>query len=213
MTRIEYRVEEHDKSTKRYIDEQTFRTYEYAKQYAYETEDVYCVICKVTVEEIIEEVENVGEPAEEPKKELTPKEIKKAWETMKKNLKKEFADGLFDYGFVMNKTQIANRTATKTVCNTGTIDEEIESQKAFIENAVKWYKPEDYEIVKKNHTEYIEYLEACKQEYGTQRNRAEAEKKTLEESQAFAQFKNTVGDVKVSIEIDSDNFYRLRFNY
>lgn len=52
MTRTEYRVEEHYKSDGGYIDEQTFTTYEYAKEWAYENDDVYCVICKVTVEEL-----------------------------------------------------------------------------------------------------------------------------------------------------------------
>lgn len=60
MKRTEYRVEEHYKSTGGYIDEQTFTTYEYAKQWAYETDEVYCVICKVTVDETVEEIETVG---------------------------------------------------------------------------------------------------------------------------------------------------------
>lgn len=211
MTRTEYRVEEHDKHTGRYITEQKFSTYEYASKWAYETDDIYCIICKVT----IEEVESIGKQtqAEEPKKELTSKEIKKAWETMKKNLKKELKDGQFHEGFVMNATQIANRTATKTVCKACSYDEEIEYIKNYIIKSVDWYDQETYERVKKSREEYMIYLEGCKQKYNTRREMVEATKKTLEESQSFKQFEKTVGKTEITIEIDSEKFYKFRFTY
>lgn len=142
---------------------------------------------------------------------MTNAEIKKAFEQFKKEIKKEKG---IAYGFTMNKKQIENRTATKFACYAASYDEVIEYYEHQIDKikAYETFDDRDARIVEDYKTE-IEGLRELKNRYGTRANQALALKKTIEETNAFKKFEETVGKTTLTTEIDSENCYKIRFRY
>ena len=139
-------------------------------------------------------------------------EIKKAFEQFKKELKKETG---IEYGFTMNKRQIENRTATKTVCYSKSYDYMItffEKQIEKVQAYTSW-TDEEKANSKARDLERIAELKELKRKYGTRKNEAIAQLKAIETSKSFEHFKSKVGDTKINLEIDSEGFYKIRFNY
>lgn len=142
-------------------------------------------------------------------------EIKKAFETMKKELKKE--TGIYG-GFVMNAKQIENRTATYIVCNLIPYEKEIEDAK-YWDGVVQGYKTWTDEAKARRHSENmarIATLEDMIAKYGTKMNEGKERITKILESKAFEKFSTTLGGVKTSTEIKTDygvDFLYLRFRY
>lgn len=214
MTSTEYRVVPIEKEDGYEHPYQEFTNLEAAREFAYENEHIYCEIRKVTVETI--ETIRTPEPAEEPKQELTPAEIKKAWNTFKKELKKEYKnEEQLHTGFVMNGAQIAKRTATYAAIMDTPFDECIarnNKETAKIMSFETWSDES-----KQSRKEYYErinaWYESLKQEYGTPRAFAEHLLKMILESKSLEHFADKVGTTSLYIELSSDNCYRIRFTY
>ena len=143
---------------------------------------------------------------------MTNNDIKKAFEQMKKELKKE--TGICN-GFVMNRKQIENRTATKTVTYAGEYDEVIEFYEKQIERVKgyeTWTDEEKGRAIERD-LESINALKELKKEFGTKSNQVRITKERIENSNAFKKFEDTIGKTSLTIEIDADNCYKIRFNY
>ena len=157
-----------------------------------------------------------AEEAEEEKKELTDAEIKKAWDTMKKELKKEFknVDGLHG-GFVMNAKQIKNRTATFTATGWESYEERIADYIKGHETVMTYDSWSDK--AKQDHKvrteEKIAYTKAKKAQFGTIENEAETYFNMIQSSKAFAKFCKTVGKVEMHREKNADQCNIIRFTY
>lgn len=139
-------------------------------------------------------------------------DIKKAWNTMKKELEKE--TGIAG-GFTMSVKQIANRTATYLVCNNLSYEREIEYHRAEDERVqgFETWTDKEKERAHAREIETIERLERRLAEYGTKKNEANVAAEKIVKSKAFAKFQETVGStVWVSVEETNDAFY-VRFNY
>lgn len=167
-TVIAFVVVESYKDDGREIKEIRFSTAERAQAYAQEAENdnFHYEVYKVTSEyEAVETKEVKDQP-----KETSSKDVKKAWEQMKKELKKEFPneDGLH-YNFTMNKKQIENRTAT------------------FLASVNHCYEGEyaDADLIAR---------------FGTAMNEARTYLEMIQNSKSFAKFSSTVGNVRMTIE-------------
>ena len=139
-------------------------------------------------------------------------EIKKAFEVFKKELAKE--TGIAG-GFVMNRKQIANRTATYTVANTMTFESLIEMYKSS-DAKVQAYTTWTADEKARAHESYMHSIEtttAKLEKYGTKENMARTERDTIANSKAFAKFESEVGKTTLTIEINSDQCFIIRFNY
>ena len=142
---------------------------------------------------------------------MTAQEIKKAWEQMKKEIKKE--TGIYG-GFTMNQKQIKNRTATYCICNVIPYEEEIAQCKSTDEK-VQGYdtwteteKANSHEHAMNTIKRYQEKLA----KYGTKENEAEMVTKEIINSKAFQKFQKAVGVTDWNIE-QMDICYYIRFNY
>lgn len=138
-------------------------------------------------------------------------EIKKAWDRMKREVRKELG---ISGGFSMTARQIKNRTATYCICNVFPYDKEIADRLDSIAMVNAYDTWTDAE--KKHHEEYnltaIAGYEAMKQKYGTKENEMAQVTKAILNSKAFAKFQQEVGQVTVSNE-QMDICYYIRFNY
>lgn len=141
-------------------------------------------------------------------------EIKQAFEQMKKELAKELG---IKGGFVMNRKQIENRTATYLV-NNGAIsyDEEIDEvlkRDVKVQTYDTWTAEEKADSHKRA-MERVNYLEKCLAEYGTKQNEARAKRNEIAKSEAFKKFEDTIGNTAcIRVETDPEGFWRLRFYY
>ncbi len=145
---------------------------------------------------------------------MTSKEIKKAWERMKKDLKKEFPETTqLHRKFVMNYAQIANRTATFVAVGATPYDEAIEITEHMIGEIDHVYSPEYREEVHHNCRERINRLEEKKSVYGTPLKETEHLRDMIKNSKAFERFTQAVGETTLTIEVDSENYYKIRFHY
>lgn len=143
---------------------------------------------------------------------MTDKEIKKAWETMKKELKKE--TGL-ESGFTMNAKQIKNRTATFLACNNIPYSEEIERLErdcARVQAYDTWTAEE-----KARHKEYtdgqIERYTKRMEKHGTKENELRNKHDMLVNSKAFKKFAANFDSVTTEFETKENMFYYIRFHY
>ena len=153
---------------------------------------------------------------EEEKKEISDKEIKKAWDTMKKELKKEFKNTrALHYGFVMNAKQIKNRTATFTATGCWEYDRFITYHENEIKKVMSFetWTDEEKQRSKARDEESIEILKEKKATYGTIANEAKAYYEMIKNSEAFSKFSKAVGNAEMYIEKDNEGFYRIRFAY
>lgn len=142
---------------------------------------------------------------------MTNLEIKKAWETMKKEIKKELG---LEGGFTMSQKQINNRTATFLICNATAYEDEIRREKETTERVqsyTSWTaeeKARQKEQADKNTAHYLERLER----YGTKENEATATLKQLLNSEAFKRFSGNFEKVAAMIE-QKEACYYIRFYY
>ena len=138
-------------------------------------------------------------------------DIKKAWETMKKELAKETG---IAYGFVMNRRQIENRTATLAI-PTDEYDKVIESwlrSDERVQSYTTWTDEQKAETHRRT-METVARMEAKKAKYGTVANERKAILETILASEAFRKFQTVVGKTVANIERKSDGFYQIRFFY
>ena len=149
---------------------------------------------------------------DEDMKTLTNEEIKKAWETMKKEIKKELGT---TYGFTMNKKQIENRTATACICNNISYEREIAHAYNSIERIQAydtWTEQEKADNKERNEQLIARYNEKLAQ-FGTKENEAITSLNQIENTKAYKKFVATMGgDVTMTIELKNDCYY-IRFNY
>ena len=144
-------------------------------------------------------------------------EIKKAWEQMKRDIKKELGKEYhgFNYGFTMNARQIENRTATFTICNTRTYEKCI----AYEQECIEMVRSGNYgdkrraEIIK-YHEDNIKFYEGLRERFGNRENEVAWATKAFENSKAFEKFQNTVGKTTWELETKDNGFvYGMRFHY
>lgn len=138
-------------------------------------------------------------------------EIKKAWEQMKKDIKKELG---ISGGFTMNGKQIKNRTATYLICNVIPYEKEIEHLKRTMEKVQGYdtWTAEEKERSKQRDLVTLAGYEAGLAKYGTKENEAEVVTQQIINSKAFEKFQKEVGEVSWQIE-QMDIGYYIRFNY
>lgn len=143
---------------------------------------------------------------------MTANEIKKAFETFKKEVAKECG---LKGGFTMSKRQIELRTATMLVNNIISFEEEIKRQEESderVQGFSTWTEKQ-----KMNHHEYcmenIRFYEDLKAKWGTKANEFSMKKKMLEESKAFAKLQQAIGNITLTTELKDGMFNYIRFNY
>ena len=146
---------------------------------------------------------------------MNANDIKKAWNTFKRELKKELDFDLTGCCY-MNAKQIKKRTATISLCNCFDYDWEIEYSRKSIErvNSYDTWTAEE----KKRHEQYeldmIAYYEANREKYGKKSNEAKAKTEAITRTQAFKKLSECIGVCGVCLELDeSEAIYRLRINY
>lgn len=139
-------------------------------------------------------------------------DIKKAFEQMKKDLFKETG---IKGGFVMNKKQIENRTATYLLTNHFWPYEEDIRRTKESDARVQAYTTWTDEEKARSHERALRQIEAYERlirDYGTKENLARVLMDKVVKSKAFAKFQEAVGKTTYRIE-DKDDCYYLRFNY
>lgn len=138
-------------------------------------------------------------------------EIKKAWEQMKKDIKKELG---ISGGFTMSAKQIKNRTATYCINNVIPFEDEIAREKKT-DAMVQGYDTWTAEEKARSHARSLETIEAYERrlaKFGTKENEAKYYAEQIVNSKAFAKFQQEVGNVSWNIE-QMDICYYVRFNY
>jgi len=138
-------------------------------------------------------------------------EIKKAFEQMKKDIKKEL--GIVG-GFSMTVKQIKNRTATYCVCNDISFDDEIKrliKENEKVQGFDAWTAEEKERCANKTE-ELIKIQKSLKEQYGTKDNQAKMILEQISNSKAFKKFSNEVGNAVCFID-KVDWIYYIRFNY
>lgn len=149
---------------------------------------------------------------------MTANEIKKAWNTFKKEVQKEVNFDMTGACY-MNAKQIANSTATISLCNDIEYDVEINRNRKDIEriNGLdSWTEKE-----KKNHEvrslEDIRYYEAKKATYGTRVNEAQVKATEIINSEAFKKLTKAINIQHTDIEFikkwEGLNVYQIRIHY
>ena len=144
---------------------------------------------------------------------MTAQEIKKAFNTFKKELAKETGHS---GGFTMSGRQIELRTATYLVCNILPYDTEIERCRKTVEKVLGYdtWSDEAKERTKQEYAGYIAGYEARKAKYGTKENELLMTLKEVENSGAFKKFASNFEQVTLTTETGSDGFcYYIRFHY
>lgn len=138
-------------------------------------------------------------------------ENKKAFEQMKKEIKKELG---ISGGFTMNAKQIKNRTATYAICNVIPFEEEIEKLQKTMERIQGYdtWTAEEKERSRQRDMVTMAYYEEELKKYGTKENKAIKVTEQIVNSKAFENFQNEVGKVEWNIE-QMDICYYIRFNY
>lgn len=143
---------------------------------------------------------------------MTNAEIKKAWETMKKELKKELG---IEGGFTMNAKQINNRTATYMACNNRPYEEEIRIAKETIEKVMAYttWTEEEKARSKANTENWIEKETERIKKYGTKENELKMIHEEIVTSKAFQKFASNFEKVTTEFEEKENFLYYIRFNY
>lgn len=147
---------------------------------------------------------------------MTDKEIKKAWETMKKDLKKEFKDvTALQYGFTMNAKQIKNRTATFCATSILEYDAEIGQARRSLERVMGYtaWTDEEKAGCKERTERFVASIEAKKAKYGTREKEAGMYLEMIKNSNAFKKFSEAVGQAEMLVEISNEGNYMIRFVY
>lgn len=134
-------------------------------------------------------------------------EIKAAWNTYKKNSKKELS--FYMTGCCsMTAKQIKNGTATMCLCAKVSYEEDIDNWKRQME----WRKKDRGEI---NETYYqceIRRIEEQREKYGNREGEAAAKYDEIISSKAFRQLAESIGIKATTLEVQG-YYYYLRINY
>ena len=142
---------------------------------------------------------------------MTDKEIKKAFDTMKRSLAKEIG---IRSGYYCNARQIENRTATLLVCSCTPYEKEIERAKA-IDKTVQGYTTWTDEEKAASHNRFLEDIarfQGKMERYKTKGCEFLAVKRAVSESKAYNAFAANFGKVTMDSEI-ANNCYYIRFHY
>lgn len=145
-------------------------------------------------------------------------EIKKAWNTFKKEIAKEIDLDLTGCCY-MNAKQIENGTATITLGLDWGYDAEIENLRKSIAYYRTWDgdNKERGERYARDYEEKITALEARKATYGTRENEHLQDVEKITTSAAFKKLANTIGVSGYGIDLGSYNkdlhTRQLRINY
>ena len=141
-------------------------------------------------------------------------EIKKAWNTFKKEIAKEVDFNLTGCCY-MTARQINNGTATITLCFNMTYDREIDYHRKAIKrvNSYDTWTPEEKKKNEEHNTERIAYYEALKAKYGTRADEAAAKYEAIANSKAFEKLSECIGIDSYHVELNKDNCYQLRISY
>lgn len=146
---------------------------------------------------------------------MTNQEIKKAWNQMKKDIKKELGED-FGYGFTMSAKQLENRTATYCIRLATTYEWDIHSVEIRDADIMNWKvrDQEDIERQARIHAEYLEDIERIRAKiakYGTKENEVSEITNKVVTSKAFKKFSDAVGNVEW--EPEAKDCYYIRFHY
>ena len=144
---------------------------------------------------------------------MNANEIKKAWNAFKKEIAKEVNFDLTGCCY-MNAKQIANGTATITLCNDWEYDIEIQHYRNSIEkvNGYDSWSEEEKKRNEEHNLTRIAYYEARKAEYGTKMNEAYKKTEAIANSKAYQKLAATIGVNDYGVELKS-GVYQLRINY
>ena len=144
---------------------------------------------------------------------MTAEEIKKAWNTFKRELKKELPEAQY-LGYTMSAKQIKNGTATILICNKIPYENEIaRAERSIIQvNGYETWSTES----KANHEEYerrrIESYKRDLSRFGTKENELVSISNLIRESKAFKALSETIRVTSTTYD-DMQNCYYLRINY
>lgn len=149
---------------------------------------------------------------------MTANEIKKAWNTFKKEVQKEVKFDMTGSCY-MNAKQIANGTATILICSDTEYDSEISYQRKNIEKYNNFDNRTDEQ--KKKHEEealeLIAHYEADKATYGTKANEAEVKSNEIINSEAFKKLTKAINIQHTEVEFikkwEGLNVYQIRIHY
>jgi len=143
---------------------------------------------------------------------MTDAEIKKAWETMKKELRKELG---IEGGFTMSAKQIGNRTATFLVCNNRPYEEEIRLANKDIEKVMAYtsWTEEEKARSRAYNEERIAHYTAEMEKYGTKENELKVTHEAILNSKAFQKFAGNFETVTTEFETRENFLYYIRFSY
>ena len=149
---------------------------------------------------------------------MTPIEIKTAWNTFKKEAKKQISFDMTSCCY-MNAKQIANGTATIAICNDIEYDTEIARQHRTIEqvNGYTSWTPEEKQRSEAHSLARIAEYEADKATYGTKANEAQTKAVEITSSAAFIKMAKTIGVHAFELELvkkwEGMNLYQIRIHY
>lgn len=146
---------------------------------------------------------------------MTNQEIKKAWNQMKKDIKKELGED-FSYGFTMSAKQLENRTATYCIRLATTYEWDIDCVESEDARIQAWEDRDQETIERKarihaEHLEKIERIRAKIAKFGTKENEVAEITTKVVTSKAFKKFSDVVGGVEWEPEVK--DCYYIRFHY
>ena len=143
-------------------------------------------------------------------------EIKVAFNTMKKELKKEFPNETnLHYGFTMSERQIKNNTATLLVTSTNSYADRINFYLKQIETVLgyeSWTNEEKKRSIERD-AEQIKIAQSKEKRFGTPYTEATTTAKMLYESESFKRFAKAIGRECVLAVEENDGAYMVRFFY
>lgn len=149
---------------------------------------------------------------------MTTTEIKAAWNTFKKEAKKEISFDLTGCCY-MNAKQIANGTATITLCNDIEYDVEIARSRRDAERVQGYdtWTAEEKARNKAHHLDLEAGYEAEKATYGTKANEAQTKAAEITSSAAFVKLAHAISIQAFELELvkkwEGLNLYQIRIHY
>lgn len=137
---------------------------------------------------------------------MTANEIKAAWNTFKRNAKKELSFN--PCTFSMTVKQIANSTATICLCSNVSYEEDIDSWRRELE----WRKKNWSEVNEEYYQQRIRFVEELREKYGSIEGEAVAKYDEIIHSKAFSKLAEAIGITATTLEAQGYSYY-LRISY
>ena len=165
-------------------------------------------------------IENSTRQADRPEREkiMNANEIKTAWNTFKKEVKKEVSFDMTGDCY-MNKKQIENGTATICLCNDIEYDREIDrvmKRIAKVNDYDSWTAEEKKNSEIRDMEEVRKY-ETLKATYGTRSNEAVTKFAEITETKAFKKLTEIIGITRTEKELvkkwEGLSVYQIRIHY